>query len=178
MQTDFFAQFWQESWTYIKTVVDVLREPVMILDKDLKILAANEAFYMLFQVKPTDTEGQTVYELGNGQWDIPTLRKLLDDILAKDTFFKGFEVEHEFPGIGQRTIILNGRHIYCKDPEKSEYFPPLIMLAMEDVTGIMTIASTLAEHTSQLEQTLAHRTQAMETKINNLEKQIKKIIKN
>jgi nitrogen-specific signal transduction histidine kinase len=172
VEADFFVEFWEESWTYIKTVVDVLRESVLILDKDLKVLAANEAFYSLFQVKPANTEGQNVYELGNGQWNIPALRKLLEDILPKDTFFKGFEVDHEFQFIGHKTIILNARHIHSKDPKSSELFPPLIMLAMEDVTDIMTIAKTLANHTSQLEKSLMQRTSTLEAKIVTLEKQI------
>lgn len=170
----FFVEFSEESWTYIKTVVDVMREPVLILDKNLKILAANESFYDLFQVKPSDTEDKTVYELGNGQWDIPRLRKLLDDILAKDTFFKGFEVEHEFPIIGRKTIILNARHIYSKHTRAAKWFPPIIMLAMEDITGIMTIANTLASHTNNLEKTLAERTRVLEAKIEILEKHIKR----
>lgn len=169
---DFFVEFWEESWTYIKTVVDVLREPVLILDQDLKVLAANEAFYSLFQVKPSNTEGHSVYELGNGQWNIPALRNLLEDILPKDTFFKGFTVEHEFQFIGQKTIILNARHIHAKEPSSSELFPSLIMLAMEDVTDIMTIAKTLASHTSKLEKTLLQRTSKLEAKIVTLEKQI------
>ncbi len=172
LAADFFDEFWEESWTYIKTVVDVLREPVLILDKNFKVLAANESFYSLFQVKPADTEQKIVYELGNGQWNIPALRNLLEDILPKDTFFKGFEVEHEFPFIGEKTIILNARHIYSKDPTTSELFPPIIMLAMEDVTGIMTIARTLANHTNQLEQTIALRTKRLENKIAKLEKKI------
>lgn len=169
---DFFEEFWEESWTYIKTVVDVLREPVLMLDKDLKVLAANEAFCNLFQVKLADTEGKLIYELGNGQWDIPKLRKLLEEILPKDSYFKGFEVEHEFPYIGQKTIILNARHIHSEDPTSSELFPPILMLAMEDVTGIMTIANTLANHTNKLEKTLMQRTSTLEEKIVTLEKQI------
>ena len=166
---DFFAKFWKESWTYIRTVVDVLREPVLILDKNLKVLAANDAFYSLFQVKPADTEGLVVYELGNGQWDIPALRKLLEDVLSKDTFFRGFEVEHEFPYIGQKTIILNARHIHTKDPVSSKLFPPLIMLAMEDITSMVTMAKTFAEHTNKLEKQLLERAKISEEKIAVLE---------
>jgi nitrogen-specific signal transduction histidine kinase len=169
---DFFVEFWEESWTYIKTVVDVLREPVLILDKEFKVLAANEAFYDLFQVAQKDTEGEIIYKLGNGQWDIPALRKLLENILPKDTFFKGFEVKHEFPLIGPRTIILNARHIHSKDKTTSELFPPIIMLAMEDVTEIMTIAKTLAQHTSNLEKALAMQSRKLEAKVSKLEKQI------
>lgn len=168
----FFVEFWEESWTYIKTVVDVLREPVIILDKNFKVLVANEAFYKLFQVEQKDTEGKIIYKLGNGQWDIPALRKLLEDILPKNTFFKGFEVEHDFPSIGHRTIILNARHIHSRDKTTSELFPPIIMIAMEDVSEIMTIASRLAHYTNQLEKTLTSRTHKLEVKIATLEKKI------
>jgi PAS domain-containing protein len=172
LESNFFTEFWEESWTYIKTVVDVLREPVLMLDENLKVLAANEAFYALFHVKPVDTENTLVYELGNGQWDILALRQLLEDILPKETYFKGFEVEHIFPYIGQKTIILNARHIYSKDATGSKLFPQIIMLAMEDITGIMTIASRFAEHANQLEEALSHRTSQLESKIIKLEKKI------
>jgi PAS domain-containing protein len=174
---DFFNEFWEESWTYIKTVVDVLREPVLILNKNCQVLAANEAFYQLFQVEPIETEGKLIYRLGNGQWDIPALHKLLKDILPKNTFFKGFEVEHDFPVIGKRTIILNARHIHSKDRTTSELFPPIIMIAMEDVSEILSIASRLAKYTSQLEKTIAFRTQKLEVKVSTLEKKIHGITK-
>lgn len=174
---NFFVEFWEESWTYIRTVVDVLREPVLILDKNFKVLAANEAFYDLFQVDRKDTEGKIVYELGNGQWNIPKLRKLLEDILPKNTFFKGFEVEHEFPAIGKRTIILNARHIHSTDETSSKLFPPIIMLAMEDVSEIMTIAERLATYTNQLEKSQTTRTQKLEAKITRLERKIDTLTK-
>lgn len=167
---EFFAEFWEESWTYIKTVVDVLRDPVLILDKHLIVLAANEAFYNFFQVDPKETEGKHMYKLGNGQWNIPALCKLLEDILPKNTFFKGFEVDHDFPIIGKHTIILNARHIFSRDKTTSELFPSLIMIAMEDVTQIMTIANKLAAHTTELETTLTARTRRLEVKIAMLEK--------
>lgn len=174
---DFFDEFWQESWTYICTVVDVLREPVLILDKKFKVLAANEAFYTLFQVSRADTEGKIVYDLGNGQWDIPKLRDLLEDILPKNTFFKGFEVDHKFPAIGQKTIILNARHIYSKDKTTSELFPPIIMLAMEDVTSIMSMAQTLVTHTVEMKKMLTGRTHKLELQIKRLETQVKSLKK-
>ena len=114
MGEDFFERLWEESWTYIKTVVDVVREPVLILDHDLKVMAANESFYRMFQVEVKDTENKIVYELGNGQWNIPALKKLLEDILPQNTFFKGFEVAHNFPVIGHKVMILNARQIFYK----------------------------------------------------------------
>jgi len=174
---EFFVEFWEESWTYIKTVVDVLREPVILLDDHCVVLAANEAFYKLFEAKQKDTEGKVIYELGNGQWDIPALRKLLIDILPKDTYFKGFEVEHEFPTIGHRTIILNARRIHTLDKKTAKLFPPIIMIAMEDVSEIMSIAGRLAQYTNHLEKTLTTRTQKLEIKIKLLEKKLTTMVK-
>ncbi|OYV27606.1 MAG: hypothetical protein B7W98_01425, partial [Parcubacteria group bacterium 20-58-5] len=128
---DFVELLWEKSWIYIKTVVDVVREPILILDKDLRVMAANDSFYRTFQVELEDTEKRVVYELGNGQWNIPALRKLLEDILPKNTFFKGFEVDHEFPFIGRKVMILNAREIHFKEDTSSKDFPPIILLAIE-----------------------------------------------
>lgn len=166
---EFIDQFWGESWTYIKTVVDVVREPILILDKDLRVLAANEPFYRTFQVEPKDTEHKIVYDLGNGQWNIPSLKKLLEDILPKNTFFKGFEVAHEFPSIGRKVMILNARKIHLKDDIN---FPPIILLAIEDVTEMMMIAETFAGHTSKLEGALKEQAQNLENHIGRLEQEI------
>lgn len=163
---------WGESWIYIKTVVDVVREPILILDKDFCVMAANESFYRTFQVEPKDTTNRIVYELGNGQWNIPALRKLLEDILPKNTFFKGFEVIHEFPLIGRKIMILNARQIHFKDDTA---YPPIILLAIEDVTEMMIVAETLAGHANQLEAKLAERTQKLEVHIHRLEKEIEEL---
>lgn len=172
--TDFVERFWEESWTYIKTVVDVVREPILILDKDFRVMAANESFYRTFQVEPKDTEKRIVYELGNGQWNIPALRKLLEDILPQNAFFKGFEVAHEFPSIGRKVIILNARQIHFK---KDTVFQPIILLAMEDVTEMMVVAETLAGHANQLETKLTEQTQRLEVHIGKLEKEINELKK-
>ncbi len=170
---DFFERLWDESWTYIKTVVDVVREPVLILDKDLRVMAANEPFYRTFQVEPQDTERKVVYQLGNGQWNIPALRELLEDILPRNTFFKGFEVSHEFPSIGQRAMILNARQIhFTKGDATSELFPPIILFAMEDVTEMMAVAETLANHSHHVGATFAEQRQRLEMHIGRLEKEI------
>jgi nitrogen-specific signal transduction histidine kinase len=174
---DFFERLWEESWTYIKTVVDVVREPILILDKDLRVMAANESFYNTFQVESKDTEHKIVYELGNGQWNIPSLKKLLEDILPKNTFFKGFEVAHDFPAIGRKIMILNARQIHVAANAAAPLFPPIILLAMEDVTDMMAVAETLANHTTQLESKLTERTQILEARIGDLEKEIGKLKK-
>lgn len=174
---NFIESFWEESWTYIKTVVDVVREPVLILDKNFRVMAANESFYRIFQVESKDTEGKVVYELGNGQWDIPALRKLLEDILPKNTFFKGFEVAHEFPFIGRKVMLLNARQIYFKDDAASGLFSPIILLAIEDITEIMLVAETLASHSKLMEAKLTERTEKLEAYISKLEKETKELEK-
>ena len=169
IEADFVNHFWEKSWTYIKTVVDVVREPVLILDKDFRVMAANESFYRVFQVDQKDTDQKIVYELGNGQWDIPALRKLLEDILPKNTFFKGFEVSHEFPSIGYKTMILNARQIHVKEDAA---FPPIILLAMEDVTEMMGVAEMLALHTKRFEIKTGDRIEKLEVYIKKLEKEV------
>jgi nitrogen-specific signal transduction histidine kinase len=168
----FAERVWEESWVYIKTIVDIVREPILILDKDLRVMAANDSFYRTFQVDQKDTEHKIVYELGNGQWNIPALRKLLEDILPKNTFFKGFEVEHEFPFIGRKVMILNARQIHFKDDVETKLFPSTIFLAMEDVTDMMAVAETLANHAKQFEAKLNDRTEKLEMHIVSLEKNI------
>jgi nitrogen-specific signal transduction histidine kinase len=170
-------RLWEESWIYIKTVVDVVREPVLILNKDLHVMTANDSFYRTFRVEQKDTENKFVYELGDGQWNIPALRKLLEDILPKKTFFKGFEVTHEFPFIGRRVMILNARQIYFKEDPTLGIFPPIILLAMEDVTEIMLVAETLASHANRLENKLSGQTQKLEVHIKKLDKEISKLKK-
>ncbi len=174
---DFVERFWEQSWTYIKTVVDVVREPILILDKDLRVMTANDSFYRTFQVEAKNTEHKIVYELGNNQWDIPALRKLLEDILPKNTFFKGFEVSHEFPVIGPKVMILNARQIRFREDTESELFMPIILLAMEDVTDIMAVAETVATHANKLQTTFIQKTQKMEAQIGKLEKEIKSLKK-
>src|SRR3990167_8802373 len=168
---DLVANIWEKSWTYIKTVVDIVHEPILILDKDLRVMAANESFYDTFQVDSKDTENKIIYDLGNGQWNIPALRKLLEDILPKNTFFKGFEVAHEFPSIGRKVIILNARQIHPKEETSVNLFPPIILLAMEDVTDMMVVAETLASHANQLETKLIDKTKKLEQNIEKLERE-------
>lgn len=175
--SEIIEHLWERSWTYIKTVVDVVREPVLILDKDLRVMAANESFYRTFQVERKDTERKVVYELGNGQWNIPALQKLLEDILPKNTFFKGFEVDHEFPFIGRKVMILNAREIHFKEDVSSKEFPPIILLAIEDITDMMVVAETLATHTKHTEEKLMGQTHKLGKEIKKLEKEIAELKK-
>ncbi len=106
-------------------LIDSVREALVVLHWDLRVHFANETFYRNFMVAPEETEGRLIYELGNGQWDIPELRKLLEEILPEQSSFDDYEVEHEFETIGRRTMILNGRRLDHID---------LIILAIRDVT--------------------------------------------
>ncbi len=174
---EFIKKVWEESWTYIRTVVDIMHEPILILDKELRVMAANDCFYQRFMVEPKDTEGKIVYDLGNGQWDIPALRKLLEDILPKHIHFKGFEVEHNFPNIGHKVMILNARQIYFTEDASTKIFPPTIILAMEDVTDMMAVAESLADRTRQFETKVTERTTRLESQIHELTKALAALTK-
>ena len=114
---------------YAQNVVDTVREPLLILDATLRVRSANRAFYQTFQVSSSETEGRLIYELGNGQWDIPDLRTLLEDIVPKSSVFDDFELEHTFPTIGRRIMLLNARKL------QAGHHGELLVLAMEDVTA-------------------------------------------
>src|SRR6202040_3738761 len=114
--------------TYAQDIVDTVRDPLLILDVTLRVRSANRAFYQTFQVSSQETENRLIYELGNGQWDIPALRTLLEDIIPTSSVFNDFELEHTFPIIGHRVMLLNGRKL-C--PGSHTEF---LVLAMEDVT--------------------------------------------
>jgi hypothetical protein len=121
---------------------------------------------------PDETIGKIVYKLGDGQWDIPALRKLLEEILPKDTFFHGFEVSHDFPDVGHKVILLNARQIHFKEETKTNTLPPIIMLAMEDVTEMMGVAELLARHTNTFEEAMTKRTIKLEALLEKLEGQL------
>lgn len=171
---DFFEKQWGKSWIYIKTVVDVVHEPVLILDKNLCVMSANEPFYRTFQVEKKDTEGKVVYKLGNGQWDIPALRELLEEILPKNTFFNGFEVTHVFPSIGRKVMMLNARQIHYEEAHMPGHFPQIILLAIEDVTEMMTVAESLVEQIHSFEKVYSERTAKLESQVAILERGMRK----
>jgi PAS domain S-box-containing protein len=115
---------------YAQSIVATVREPLVVLDADLKVVAASRSFFKTFQVTLEETEGQLFYDLGNHrQWDIPKLREFLEKILPDNTTFDDFEVQHDFPIIGHRTMLLNARRIYNEANR-----PALILLAIEDIT--------------------------------------------
>jgi len=111
-------------------IVNTVRVPLVVLDATLHVLMANRYFYECFQVTPQDTGSHRLYDLGNGQWNIPGLRHLLEQIVPHHTAFDDFEVTHTFPHLGPRTMLLNARQIV-----RTHGAPPLILLALEDITA-------------------------------------------
>jgi two-component system CheB/CheR fusion protein len=114
---------------FAESIVDTVREPLVVLNGDMEVISANQAFYDTFQTPKVATENQPFFELGVGQWDIPRLRKVLDKIIPENISFKDFEVKYNFPKIGPRTMLLNARCI----PAVSEH-PSMILLTIEDIT--------------------------------------------
>ena len=125
---------------YGDDIIATLREPFLVLDQDLRVKTANRSFYESFHVSKEETENRLVYQLGNGQWDIPALRKLLDEVLSRNQSVHDFEVEHSFPTLGRKTMVLNARPF----PPDSKH-PELILLAVYDVSAARQRADELAE---------------------------------
>lgn len=114
---------------FFDRILGSIREPLVVLDPELNVIKANHSFYHTFKVKPEQTEGTLIYNLGNRQWDIPKLKELLEEILPQNTQFNDFEVEHHFETIGRKIMHLNARRIYTEENQTQ-----LILLAIEDVT--------------------------------------------
>jgi PAS domain S-box-containing protein len=118
-----------QSHEFAENIINTVREPLICLDQDLRVVTANRSFYEIFKVKHEETVGQLIYDLGNKQWDIPRLRQLLETILPDKTIFNDYEVEHDFATIGRRVMLLNARQIIREMGRER-----IILLAIEDVT--------------------------------------------
>jgi signal transduction histidine kinase/CheY-like chemotaxis protein len=127
-------------------IIETVREPLLVLDSDLRVLKATRSFYNSFKVTPKETIGKLIYDLGNRQWDIPKLRTLLEEILPKDNKFDDYEVEHVFSSIGHKIMLLNARRITQKETGSQ-----MILLAIEDITEKMRLQRELAERTRDAE---------------------------
>jgi diguanylate cyclase (GGDEF)-like protein/PAS domain S-box-containing protein len=119
----------QEALEYNEAIIATIREPLLVLDNELRIITANRSFYRTFQVNPKETEKRLIYDVGNRQWNIPGLRELLENILPKNNAFEDFEVEHDFESLGLKIMLLNARKIY-RETDQVE----MILLAIEDIT--------------------------------------------
>ncbi|MFH0997509.1 MAG: PAS domain-containing protein [Pseudomonadota bacterium] len=128
------------SQEYAESIIDTVREPLIALDHDLRVVSVSRSFYDVFKVKPEETIGQLIYDLGNKQWDIPKLRELLETILPQKTTFDDYEVEHDFATIGRRIMLLNARQI-----ERGMGKERIILLAIEDITEHKRLEDLVAE---------------------------------
>jgi two-component system, chemotaxis family, CheB/CheR fusion protein len=142
----------REAQDTAEKIVETVREPLLVLTPELHVVSANPAFYHMFQVSPEETEDQHIYQLGNRQWDIPELHRLLEQILPQNTVFNDFEVHHDFERIGPRTILLNARRL-----DNVQF----ILLAMEDITARTQAETQRQQYQTQLEQQVHERTVAL-----------------
>jgi len=133
---------------YAESIINTVREPLISLDQDLRVVSASRSFYEVFKVNPKETVGQLIYDLGNKQWDIPKLRELLETILPQKATFDNYEVEHDFAGIGRRIMLLNARQIQRVLGKKR-----IILLAIEDITERREIENGLEKARKELEAT-------------------------
>jgi PAS domain S-box-containing protein len=145
---------------YMETLIDVARESFLILDSQLRVISANPIFYAIFHVSAEETEGKFLYDLGNGQWDIPELKSLLGKILPEKKIVKDYEVVHVFETIGKKTMLLNAREIDTVQ---------LIILAIEDITSRKELEGKLAEYAKELEAKVTERTKELANRISELE---------
>jgi two-component system CheB/CheR fusion protein len=123
-------QLGESARIYAENIVDTVREPLMILDENLKVVSANRSFYQTFKTSPEETEHMLIYDLGDGVWNISRLRELLEEIIPKRNSFDDFKFTHDFPVIGRKTMLLNARMIEQRSERRK-----LILLAIEDIPG-------------------------------------------
>jgi signal transduction histidine kinase len=116
---------------YTDNIIQTVPVSLLVLDASLRVICANQAFYRTFEVARADTERRLIYELGSGQWDIPKLREIFDDIATRDSHIDNFEVEHDFPGLGRKIMSVNGRKLSSNHDDDGNS----ILLAIEDITG-------------------------------------------
>jgi two-component system, chemotaxis family, CheB/CheR fusion protein len=157
------TQALQDAQELAEKVIETIRDPLLILQPDLRVEAANPAFYQLFQVHPADTLGWCIYDLGNGQWAIPALRTLLEDILPSQTVFHDFEVSHTFAQLGPRTMLLNARRVDHLQR---------ILLAIEDITSRKHAETLLRAHAALLGTQVEDQTTALQQALAHLHREI------
>jgi diguanylate cyclase (GGDEF)-like protein/PAS domain S-box-containing protein len=136
----------KEAREFAESIVNAIPEPLLVLSADLTVISANRSFYKVFQAAPEETVGQSIYQLGNRQWDIPELREMLSGLLGTSEAFDDFEVECVFPAGGRRSVLLNARTIY-READKTE----TILLAIEDITERKRMQEALQESKERFE---------------------------
>ena len=148
----------QRARDYAQAIIATMREPLVVLDGKLRVISANDAYFRVFHTTPKKTVGDFFYELGKGQWNIPRLRELLGKVLPANQVFQDFEMVQNFPGIGFRTMLLNGRLLPLGAPDHD-----LILLAIEDVTDRKRAEQALQESETRL-RTLTQQLLALQDK--------------
>jgi len=131
---------------FAEAIVEAVHEPLLILRKNLEVVAANKAFYHVFHVSPEETEGRLVYDLGDGQWNIPRLHELLHQILPAHSTFRNFEVEHDFEGVGRKVMLLNASEVFDSNAKEQT-----ILLAIEDITDRKRAEESLQNMNTELQ---------------------------
>ena len=152
-------------------ILDTVREPLIVLDAEFRITQANRAFFHTFRVEPADTIGQILFTLGNGQWDIAPLRELLRDKLTVEPQLNDFDVDHVFPGIGRKIMLLNAR-VVSQGPN----LPLVILLAIEDITARRFTEWRLAEQHRELERSNAALEEFASVASHDLQEPMRKIL--
>jgi two-component system cell cycle sensor histidine kinase PleC len=132
---------------FAESIINTVREPLISLNQDLRVVTVSRSFYEVFKVKPEETVGQLIFDLGNKQWNIPKLRELLETILPQKTTFDNYEVEHDFTAIGRRIMLLNARQI-----QRASGKERIILLAIEDITERREIENGLEKAHEELEE--------------------------
>jgi PAS domain S-box-containing protein len=150
--------------SFAQSIVETVREPLLVLDAELRVWEANASFYQLFQLSPEQTEGRPLHELGTSQLDIPSLRQLLEEVNTTGQALMNFAVDHDFAGFGRRAMLLNARQVYHEDDHA-----PMILLAIEDVTEKKKAQEELRQVNAELEYRVRERTAQLEASNKELE---------
>lgn len=138
----------QQTLDYAEAIINTVRQPLLVLDGALNVLRANPAFYETFRTQADSTEKSPLYALGNGQWDIPELRRFLGEVISKDTTLRDYEITHTFPDIGKKTMRLNAAHLVWEEHA-------LLLLAIEDVSNYATAMEALKDNDRRKDEFLA-----------------------
>jgi signal transduction histidine kinase len=152
-------------------IIDTVREPLIVLDAEFRVTQANRAFFRTFQVEPQDTIGEVLFTLGDGQWDIAPLRELLRDKLAVEPQLNDFDVDHPFPGIGRKIMLLNARLV-----SQGPHLPRIILLAIEDITERRFTEWRLAEQHRELQRSNAALDEFASVASHDLQEPVRKIL--
>jgi chemotaxis protein methyltransferase CheR len=130
----------------LQAIVNTIREPLLVLDKDLRVIAASRSFYLTFKLHRQDVQGLAIYMLGEGQWNMPDLRLLLEKVLSHQAVMEAYEVEHDMNGSGKRITLLNARTVFTEGDCE-----PMILLGIEDVTQARAVERSLKKLLHQKE---------------------------